>query len=156
MSEFSHAIQEFQNYGMPACTLFPCCVVCELEKNLQESCTCSPPQPPSSSIAEIFLQTFSLNCSPALKLIDLHTKFPWKIRPNNFIECGYQTNQGEGFNKHNIRLSNSNRGRLNITALSLFLSFSYPRSGNFSDRIPECWHNPGIIFWAALVNFLQS
>ena len=36
------------------------------------------------------------------------------------------------------------------------LSLSYPRSGNYSDRIPECWHNPGIIFWAALVNFLQS
>ena len=42
------------------------------------------------------------------------------------------------------------------TLRALSLSLSYPRSGNFSDRIPECWHNPGIIFWAALVNFLQS
>ena len=75
MSEFSHAIQEFQNYGMPACTsVFPCCVV-NLRK-ISKNLALALPQPPSSSIAEIFLQTFSLNCSPALKLIDLHTKFP--------------------------------------------------------------------------------
>ena len=52
----------------------------------------------------------------------------------------------------NIISGSSNR----VLLLSLPLSHSYPRSGNFSDRIPECWHNPGIIFWAALVNFLQS
>ena len=100
----------------------------ELEKKLQESCTCSPPSSlsPSSSIANYFLQTFSLNCSAALKLIELQRKFPWKIWPNNL-----QVKEGGGMVdccQSQLRLRN----------------------------IPECWHNPRISLWAVLVNFLQS
>ena len=120
------------------------CVVCELEKNLQESCTCCallpPPQPPSSSIAEIFLPTFSLNCSTALKLIDLHRKFPWKIGPNNFIECRVEvsTNQANGFNKHNSRLQCQ---RLNFQSSFSLLSQIRKLLWQNSRMLTQSWHN---------------
>ena len=96
MSEFSHAIQEFPNYGMPPALLSSLLV------NLRKICktlalALRPPLflrlPP---LQKYFLQTFSLNCSAALKLIELHTKFPWKICPNNLLVSA----SADGFNKH--------------------------------------------------------